>query len=261
MFVLVINSKDNPRIKEIVSIMENRKNRYKDGLFVAEGLRFCKDAILSNVIVRSVYLSEEFISKHPDETVFFEKNCSNIFEISENICKKIGSTVNSQGIFCLCEMPQVSNDLTGNKYIVLENLSDPGNVGTIIRTAEAFGISGVILVGNCVDIYSPKVLRSTMGTIFRIPIYKFENITELKKQLALNNIALYGAVLDNKSKKLSEISFKNKIAIAIGNEANGLSDDAICACDHFIFIEMNGGAESLNAAVAASIIMWEMQKN
>lgn len=261
MFVQVINSKDNPHIKEIISIMKNRKNRYKNGLFVAEGLRFCREAVLSNVKIKEAFLSEEFIKKHPDDTAFFKENCSSIFGISENVCKKIGTTVNSQGIFCLCEMPQNNMDLKGDKYIVLENLNDPGNIGTVIRTAEAFGISGVILAGNCADIYSPKVLRSTMGTIFRMPIYKFENILELKKQLECNNIALYGAVLDKQSKKLSETLFKDKVAIAIGNEANGLSDEAKALCDQFVFIEMNGNAESLNAAVAASIIMWELQKS
>ena len=260
MFVQVINSKDNPHIKEIISIMENRKNRYKNKLFVAEGLRFCREAVLSNIKIKEFFLSEEFIKKHPDDTAFFINNCSSVFEISENVCKKIGTTVNSQGVFCVCEMPKNRIDLKGNKFIVLENLSDPGNIGTVIRTAEAFGLSGVILVGNCVDIYSPKVLRSTMGTIFRMPIYKFENISELKKQFECSNIALYGAVLDKNSNKLSETLFKDKVAIAIGNEANGLSDEAKALCDQFVFIEMNGNAESLNAAVAASIIMWELQK-
>jgi len=261
MFVQIINSKDNPQIKEIISIIENRKNRYKNSLFVAEGLRFCREAVLSNIKIKTVFMSEEFIEKHAEAAAFFEENCSNIFKISENVCKKIGTTVNSQGVFCLCEMPENNYNLLGDKYIILENLSDPGNIGTVIRTAEAFGISGVILVGNCADIYSPKVLRSTMGTIFRIPIHKFENIIELKKQLESNGIALYGAVLDKNSKKLSETLFENKVAIAIGNEANGLSDEAKALCDKFIFIEMNGKAESLNAAVAASVIMWELQKS
>ncbi len=257
----VINSKDNPLVKRMVSIMENKKDRQKNGLFAIEGLRFCRDAVLSNVDIKTVLLTEEFKEKHSSDFDFFCSNCADVRLISDAVCKKLGTTVNSQGVFCLCSIPENKKDFSGDKYIVLENLQDPGNIGTVIRTAEAFGINAVILAGNCADIYSPKVLRSTMGSIFRIPIFSFNDISELKMDLTANDIKLFGAVLNSDSKKLSSIFFPKKVAIAIGNEANGLSENAKELCDDFIFIEMNGNAESLNAAVAASILMWELQKS
>lgn len=256
----VINSKDNSFIKQVLSIIENKKEREKTGLFVAEGLRFCRDAVYSNCRIKSVLFTQEFLNKNESDANIFKDYCDDIIIISDAACNKLGCTVNSQGIFCLCEIPKSENNLNKNKYIILENLRDPGNLGTVIRTAEAFNMDGVILVGNCVDIYNPKVLRSTMGTIFRIPIYEFSDISTLSKELGKNNITLFGAVLNEASKKLSQIEFNGKIAVAIGNEANGLSELFKNICDEFIFIEMKGNAESLNAAVAASVIMWEMQK-
>jgi TrmH family RNA methyltransferase len=259
-FMTEITSKDNPFVKQIVSIIENKKEREKQGLFVSEGLRFCMDAVTSNIRIKTAVVTDEFIKKHPDSFKKIQAASDDIKIISQAVCKKIGATVNSQGVFCLCEMPENSQELTGNRYIVLENLQDPGNMGTIIRTAEAFGMDGVVLVGNCVDVFSSKVLRSTMGTIFRIPVLRFDNLDSLETELKSKDFCLYGAVLDSSSKKLSEIHFNSKTAVAIGNEANGLSDGFKKMCDEFIFIEMNGNAESLNAAVAASVIMWEVQK-
>ena len=256
----VIKSKDNPLVKQFVSLIENRKEREKTGLFVIEGFRFCKDAILRKAIVETVLLSEDFVSNNAENADFFVKNVSDVRMVSKAVSDKIGSTVNSQGVFCLCKIPSFSNKITGNKLIVLENLQDPGNMGTIIRTAEAFGINGIVLVGNCVDIFSPKVLRSTMGTIFNIPFFRFSDVKNAKDFIKNCGFNLYGAILDDNSKKLSQVEFSNKTAVMIGNEANGLSLEAKQVCDEFVFIEMSGNAESLNAAVAASVFMWELQK-
>lgn len=256
----MISSRDNPLVKKLVSLMESRKERSKSGQFVIEGLRLCKEAVISSVVIQTVLVTNDFVTKHSDDMHFFEKYCDDIKIISDSVCSKLGDTVASQGIFCLCETIPICNDILGGKFIVLENLQDPGNVGTIIRTAEAFGIDAVILLGNCVDIYNPKVLRSTMGTAFRIPVYHYSDIDDLKNELKKSNIKSYAAILNESSKKLSAISFAPKSAVFIGNEANGLSEKAKTICDESIFIEMSGKAESLNAAVAASVIMWEMQK-
>ena len=257
----VIKSKDNPLVKQFVSLIENRKEREKQGLFVIEGLRFCKDAVLRKAFVKTVLLSEDFVSENGEYVDLFMQNSSDVRMISKAVSDKIGSTVNSQGVFCLCQMPSFAEKIEGNKIIVLENLQDPGNMGTIIRTAEAFGVNGIILVGGCVDIFSPKVLRSTMGTIFNVPIFRFSDIEKAKEFLEKYKFNLYGAILDKNSKKLSKLNFNGNTAIMIGNEANGISEKAKNACDDFVFIEMSGNAESLNAAIAASVFMWELQKN
>ena len=256
----IIKSKDNPLVKQISALMQNRKDRAKNGAFVAEGFRFCSEAVISGAKIKHTLMTEEFYSLHKQEAERFFDVCSDVRLISEAVADKLGATVNSQGIFCVCDIPDEKKELCGNKYICLEEVRDPGNIGTIIRSAEAFGMDGVILVGSCADVYSPKVLRSTMGTIFRLPIISFDTVQSAFDAFKNGGFKTFGAVLERSSKKLSEISFKEKTICLIGNEANGLSPEAQNLCDEFLFIEMSGGAESLNAAVAASVIMWEMQK-
>lgn len=255
-----ITSRENHLIKQLVLLMENRKERTKTGLFVAEGLRLCREAVQSGITIKTVLVSDCFMEKHGPEADMIFASCDNVIQISDSVSQKLGDTVSSQGIFCLCEIPNLLSEIKGKKFIILENLQDPGNIGTIIRSAQAFGVDGVVFVGNCADIYSPKVLRSTMGTVFSTPIYRFSSMTQAKEELKEIDCEILGAVLDENSQKLSQIKFKDACAVVIGNEANGLSDLAKSACDSFVFIEMSGNAESLNAAVAASVIMWEMQK-
>ena len=255
-----IKSKDNPIVKKIVSIKSNRRERHSLGLFVAEGLRFCRDAVLSGTEIKVALITQDFLQKHPDDARNICNAANEVKCISDLVSQKISDTVNSQGVFCLCAIKENKSELCGKRFIALENLQDPGNLGTIIRTAEAFGIDGVVLIGNCVDIYSPKVLRSTMGTIFRIPFYSFNDNEAANEQFKKLGLTVYGAVLDDNAKLLSKTGLCEKAVCLIGNEANGISQEAKNICDKFVMIDMNGNAESLNAAVAASVIMWEMTK-
>jgi len=256
----IIKSKDNPLVKKTLSLMENKRDRIKNNEFVIEGLRICNDAVINGAEITAVLMTEEFTEKHSECANLLTNSCNNVKLISKDICKKLCDTVTSQGVFCVCKIPDNKKISLGGKFIALENLQDPGNIGTVIRTAEAFGLDGVCLIGNCVDIYSPKVLRSTMGTIFSMPIYFFFDANEAKKDFIKYNIKSYGAVLDIGAKELSKHKLEDNCVCLIGNEANGLSNSAKNICDEFIYIEMSGNAESLNAAVAASVIMWEMTK-
>lgn len=256
----IIKSKDNPLVKRFILLKDNKRERTLSGQFVIEGLRFCKEAVLNNAKIHTVLMTEEFLNKHPEDAELIGSSCNNVKLISDIISKRISDTVNSQGVYCVCSIALKEQKLCGNKFIALENLQDPGNIGTVIRTAQAFGIDGVCLVGNCADIYSPKVLRSTMGTIFTMPMYRFSDINDAYKEFKNNNLFIYGAILDEKVTVLSDIKFKNRSVCLIGNEANGLSAAAKEVCDEFVFIDMPGNAESLNASVAASVIMWEMIK-
>lgn len=256
----MIKSKDNPLVKQVAALMQNRKDRVKNGAFVAEGARFCGEAVITGANIKHTLMTEDFYASHKDEAQRLESVCSDVRLISEAVADKLGATVNSQGVFCVCDIPKSENTLNGSKYICLEEVRDPGNIGTIIRSAEAFGMDGVILIGNCADVYSPKVLRSTMGTIFRLPIISFDCVQSAFDAFKKGNFMTFGAVLERNSKKLSEISFDENTICLIGNEANGLTKEAQNSCDDFLFIEMSGGAESLNAAVAASVIMYKMQK-
>lgn len=256
----IIKSKDNPIVKKTVSLRENRRERVKSGLFVIEGLRLCKDAVLCGAEVKTVLVSEEFLKNHPKDAEIICNYCDDVRVVSEAVSQKLGDTVNSQGVYCICAVKDDNKTLSGNKFVAVENLQDPGNIGTVIRTAEAFGLDGVVLIGNCVDIYSPKVLRSTMGSIFRMPIYKFADADAANEQFEKAGLTVYGAVLDDKAYLLSKTKLSEKSVCLIGNEANGLTDNAKSICNNFVIIDMPGNAESLNAAVAASVIMWEMIK-
>ena len=256
----IITSKDNPIVKKTVSLRESRRERSKSGLFVIEGLRLCKDAAFSGADIKTVLFSEEFLKNHFQDAEIISKSCKDVRVVSEAVSQKLGDTVNSQGVYCLCAIDNKNKDLSGNKFIALENLQDPGNIGTVIRTAEAFGLDGVVLIGNCADIYNPKVLRSTMGSLFRIPIYQFADAESAKSQFRNLGLSVYGGVLDDNATLLSKTKLDDKAVCIIGNEANGMSDEAKKVCDGFVIIDMHGNAESLNAAVAASVIMWEMIK-
>ena len=141
---------------------------------------------------------------------------------------------------------------------MLETVQDPGNVGTVIRTANAFGIDAVILTGDCADLYNPKTVRSTMGAIFRQRVLTLE-AAELKALLEKNSLPMYGAALHQNSALITDVSLKNAAA-AVGSEGRGLSGEVLAMCDKTVFIPMQPDSESLNAAVAASVIMWEMSK-
>ncbi len=183
-------------------------------------------------------------------------------EISEDVSKKISDSKTPQGVYCLCAMLDKERRTvkidTGGHYMVLYGLQDPGNVGTILRTCEAMGIDGVFLSSDCPDIYSPKVLRSTMGGVFRMSVEIVEDIAKTINTANEKGVAVYAAALDRTAVSLREADLKKGSMVLIGNEGNGLSENIISLCDKSLFIDMKGNAESLNAAVAASIIAWEM---
>ena len=140
----IIKSKDNPLVKKVVSLVENKRERTKTNSFVIEGARFCKEAVLSGIKVHTVLMTEEFISKHSSDAEEFSKTSDSVKIISESIAKKISDTVNNQGVFFVCEMPKNVFEVKGSRFIALESLNDPGNIGTIIRTA----VSGISVMGR-----------------------------------------------------------------------------------------------------------------
>ena len=257
-----ITSKKNDTIKKIKKLIELASYRRKESQYVIEGIRLCKDALLSKVNIDSIYYTEEAYSKHEKEINMFLKNDIKSYVIDKDIFEKISDTKCSQGVLCLCNMldKQDSTDKINKegKYIILENIQDPGNLGTILRTAEAIGINNIIISKNSCDIYSPKVLRSSMGAIFRLTIKIVVDIREEIKSLKNEGIKTYAAVPLRGALDITKISKNNDIAVAIGNEGNGLTNETIDICTACVTIPMEGKAESLNAAMAAGIIMWEM---
>ena len=260
--MLVLTSKENANIKRAVKLKKSAKFRSETGLFISEGLRICMDAMASNAEIDTLFVTENAIRKHREEFLKLSEYSERTFIVAENLFSLISDTENPQGILsvikALDKHSQFDKIKNSDKFIALDNMQDPSNLGTVLRTAEAFNVSGVILSKDCCDIYSPKVVRGSMGAVFRIPFVICNSISEfLSRHPQLNS---YAAVISHDAVKISKSVFKSPCVAVIGNEGNGLKPETIALCKTHITIPMEGSAESLNASTAASIIMWEMIK-
>lgn len=261
---LDITSKDNTKIKYVKKLRSIGNFRKKENKFIIEGIRLCYDAFLSSIHIVETYYTDYAIVKYREKANEVINHSERSYKVSDDILKSISDTKNPQGIVCICkELDKLSNlDKINNvgRFIILENIQDPSNLGTILRTAEALGIDAVIMSNDCCDIYNPKVLRGSMGAIFRMKIYFSDDICNSIKALKSKNIYTYAAVVDKSANSILEKDFKVPVAIVIGNEGNGLKKDTINACESTVTIPMLGKAESLNAAMATGIMMWEMMR-
>lgn len=253
-----ITSKDNQLIKFVNLLQSSPKARKNENLFVLEGLRICSDAYDNGIKFDKLIVTKTALDKHNEKINDFITVSDNRYLLRDDLFKKISDTNTPQGIIAVAKIPPLkSNILSGGRYIALENISDPSNLGAISRTAEALGVSGIIISSDGCDPYSPKSLRASMGTLLRMPIFLTDDIVTFFKQ---NGLISYGCVVDKRAKGISNIVFCDNSVIVIGNEANGLTENTKRKLDNLITIPMSGKAESLNAAMAASIAMWEMMK-
>lgn len=239
-----ITSLENQLVKKISSL---HKKKYRDEyeLFFIEGMKSVKEAINFNWEIENVLYSPDMIN--------YDLGIEGTIVSKEILCK-ISDTVTPQGIVAVCKIKNEKIENLGDKrkIVYLDKVQDPGNVGTIIRTADAFGIDSVVLSKECADVYSPKVVRSTMGSIFHLPVIRDVEIEELKKL----NKKIYSSSLSGKEK----FKIEDNAVLVIGNEGNGISDETKKVTDEFIKIKMPGNAESLNASIAAGILMYEFTK-
>ncbi len=258
MEIKVITSKDNPLIKLVCGLQSSAKTRKKEGLFVLEGLRICDDAMSNSIRFDKLIISNSAAEKHGEELSAFYKNANEIYKIPDSLFAKISDTTSPQGIIAVVKTPEIPTKISkSGRYIALENLNDPSNLGAISRTAEALGVSGIILSSDSVDPYSPKSLRASMGTLLRMPVIVLNDfVSDLKN----SGLKTYACVVDRDAKSITDIKFSDGSVLIIGNEANGLSDEMKTNSNEQITIKMCGKAESLNAATAAAISMWEMMK-
>lgn len=257
----IITSKDNPIIKLYQKLSSSKKERLQYGLFVLEGLRIAEDAIREDSSISHLIVTKNAYEKFGEALLQADLRNTKTIVVSNELGNKIASTDTTQGVFAICPIPAAKKPAfrDDGRYAVLYGLQDPGNVGMIIRTADALGIDGVILSGSC-DLYSPKVIRATMGSVFRMNI-TIENDTDtLFDMLKNNGVMTSAAVIDTDAEKVTEISFNGRQAIFVGNEGNGLPKDIALRCDRRVTIPMNGTINSLNAAMAAGILMWELKK-
>lgn len=253
-----ITSKNNEYIKNIKKLFTSRKARTDNNKFVLEGARLCFDVLNSPYCVEAFLITEKMLEKYPQECADMQKIAKKSFVISDDVAGKLGETENTQGVFAVCEMLNSNVCVQENKkYIALDSLQDPANLGAIIRTAEALGIDGAICF-NCCDIYNPKALRASMGSILRMPvILSGDLVSDIEKARSIG-FKVYAAVPDRSAKDIISVSFPKSSICIIGNEGNGISQDVKNASTEQVTINMLGRAESLNASMAGAITMWEM---
>jgi len=287
--MIAITSRENPHIKAAVRLRVSAAERCALGKFFLEGFRLCADALESGYAPDELYLTAAAREKYG--TAPLERAAGQVFEVSEGVARKLADTQHPQGVFAVCggnpppvethccaspdkkavfrsethsqkeethsqkeETHSSASLQTGGKYIALENLQDPGNLGAVARTAEALGLDGLIAGSGC-DPYHPKALRVSMGALLRLPVLRTDDLPAALRESAL---PCYAAVPDRDAQSVAACDFRSGGIVVIGSEGHGLTPEAIAACEHRITIPMAGRAESFNAAAAATILMWEM---
>ncbi len=254
----VISSLNNPQMKNLTLLQKKVKEREKQGSYVIEGIKMFEEAKELGLLVKA-YVSESFYrEKIAERPEYFDKVDYEL--ITDSVLKEVSDTKTPQGIMgtvrALYHQPE---DLLKEEracLLLLEDIRDPGNLGTMIRAAEGAGITGIISSAASVDLYNPKVIRATMGSIYRVPFCQVEDFFQILQRIKEQGITIYAAHLHGLPYD-TEGSFRKKCAFLIGNEANGLSEQATAQADTLIKIPMEGKVESLNAAVAAAILMYE----
>lgn len=251
----MITSTSNQKIKNLIKCMKNAKERKKADIFLVEGIRMFVE--IPKEMHVETFVTEGFYEKHKElfQGLSYEM-------VSDHIMELISDTKTPQGVVSIVKRYHyaVSEVCAGDAPLImaLENIQDPGNLGTIIRTAEGAGVTGVVMSKETVDIYNPKVVRSTMGSIFRVPFCYVENLTECIEGLNTKEFRTYSAHLQGKS--FYDHDYQNPTVFCIGNEGNGLSEELSEATNHKIKIPMKGKVESLNAATAATVLMYEAMR-
>ena len=242
-----IKSRKNQFVTHLIKLAKDGAYRRENRQYVCDGHKMLLEAIEFGAIVKAVLWRGNPMFQLPDGVCEY---CT-----TEELFEYASPLKDSPGPVFTMEIPGTAARLPGGKVIILENVQDPGNVGTVVRTANAFGYDAVILVGNCADIYNPKTVRATMGAIFRQCVVTTK-LEDLKELVLAKGLSLCGAALTDEAVDIRKIDLKTA-AVVIGSEGRGLTSQMLDICDCELIIPMQPGSESLNAAVAAAVVMWE----
>lgn len=258
----MITSTGNQKVKEIIQLQKKSKARNQAGVFLVEGLRMIQEVPRERL--KKLYVSEGFCKKHQRELQQEGLLEQRVLEtVSDHVFSVMSDTKTPQGVLGVIRrqeyLPEMLLESENPFLMVLDNLQDPGNLGTIFRTAEAAGVTGIIMSKDCVDIYNPKTIRSTMGAIYRMPFLIAEDLSEMIGKIQQRQIRVYAAHLEGKNTYDQE-NYRTGCAFLIGNEGNGLRREIAECADCWIRIPMAGQVESLNAAIAASVLMFEVSR-
>lgn len=252
----MITSMNNPQVKNLIQLNTKGKARRNSRAFVVEGRKMFLEAPKDWIV--SVYVSESFLENNKELLGGYPYEV-----LSDSVFKHISDTMTPQGILCVLKMPEYTlRDLFGADtplLLVTENVQDPGNLGTMFRTAEGAGVTGILMSKNTVDVFNPKTIRSTMGSVYRMPFLYTEDLKEAVESLKNQGVSCYAAHLKGKD-FYDKADYTKPTAFLIGNEGNGLSEELADTADTYIKIPMQGSLESLNAAMAAGILMYEASR-
>lgn len=256
----MIGSRSNSQIKNIKLLQKKSRARKKQEAFVIEGIKMLEESRVEGNLIMS-YLSQTFYNKKQEEEADFFDNLP-YKVIEDSAFKEITETSTPQGVLAIVKAPKYNlQDIikSSNKLLLLEDIQDPGNLGTMVRAAEGAGFHGIILSKNSVDMLNPKVIRSTMGSLYRIPYIYVDNFQETLHIIKKNDTRIFAAYLRG-GYDYDQVDYPDKCAILIGNESSGLQEQTAEIADFYVKIPMKGKVESLNAGVAAAIIMYEARK-
>lgn len=256
-----ITSRNNSYIKELAALSE-RKNRKDTSRFFFEGRKLFFEALENGVELEAVLMTEKVFNKYSENSYDFRHIC-----VTDEVYSKISAEKSPEGIFCVAKTLDKLHNLNIiysskplGRIIILDGLRDPGNVGTVLRTAAAFGYDTVILSSDCAEIYNPKTVRAAMGAVFRQKTVTVSDLPSTVSELRKNGITVLCAALENNSISLADAPLTPSTCFVIGNEGNGIRKEVIAASNGTVIIPMCQGSESLNASSAATVIMWEQYK-
>ena len=245
-----ITGRSNPLCTHLRKLAASAAYRRDSGEFLCDSPKLLEEALLHGGKLCTVVCTDPAALPPLPQTV-------RLVRVPPELMRALSPAQTPQGVLTVCALPErgVPAVLTGRRYVVLDGVQDPGNVGTVLRTADAFGADGAFLLGGCADLFNPKTVRATMGAVFRCPAWSC-TLEELRQLLSAAALPLYGAALRADTADVRRVDFR-RCALAIGSEGRGLSAAVLAACDRTVRIPMRAHCESLNAAAAAAVLLWE----
>ncbi len=261
-----ITSRTNERVKQLALLCDSAAARTEAGLCVAHGVKLCREIVRLGGALTTLWCTDDAAEKYPDDYAFLASRAAQEIHMTASVCEKLTPQRSPQGILAVAALPAVDDIATADKrlaavrrVLVLDSIQDPSNAGAMLRTAAALGYGAAVLSDSCADPFSPKGLRGSMGAAFAIPLFRGASGAAIARALQAAGFAVVATALDARAMPVTALPKSGALALVVGNEGGGLSDETIAACDHTAIIPITERAESLNAAAAAAIAMWELR--